>query len=123
MGNRCDDPRSVGDPSAVYELAPMDPCDPIPNPHPPACRPMSASATSPPVGSIPIEPVGGSKADGLTPIERVVMLHDPQVRALIEDLVEALGRQRSDLSGLAALEQEEDCLRLLARADGILARD
>lgn len=76
----------------------------------------SAATVSPP-------PVGVAYPGPMTTPERVVMLHDPEVRQLIEDLVEALAERVAVLADLETPDGAAERERLVERVQVVLARD
>jgi len=76
-----------------------------------------------PAGPVSHSPVGVAYPGPMTAPERVVMLHDPEVRQLIEDLVNALAERVAVLADLEIPDGAVERERLVERVQVILARD
>jgi len=73
--------------------------------------------------SVSPSPVGVAYPGSMTAPERVVMLHDPEVRQLIEDLVDALAERVAVLADLETPDGAAERQALVERVQVILARD
>lgn len=77
--------------------------------------------TGPPAQDPP-PPVGVAYNGTMGAAERVVLLHDPEVRQLIEDLVEALAERVAVLADLETPDGAAWRKRLVERVQVVLAR-
>jgi len=117
------DPRPAGHFDVVHSLEPVD-LSPVTRTLAdgsvvaglPDARSGSAPSVSPP-------PVGVAYPGPMTAPERVVMLHDPEVRQLIEDLVDALAERVAVLADLETTDGAAQRKRLVERVQVVLARN
>jgi hypothetical protein len=123
MRGSSDDPRPARRSTAVYQLEFVD-LSPVTRTL--ADGSVVAGLPEPGTGSaaaVSPSPVGVAYPGPMTAPERVVMLHDPEVRQLIEDLVEALAERMAVLADLETSDGAAEHRRLVERVQVVLARN